>query len=258
LSWGKDPFLKLIRKERIVMRKLLLIVFVALLFIPACSKEPKTVEQKAFYALGVNINKQLSVFDLSPEELKYVQQGMSDAAAGKKLAEDSDANMQKIGELAKARMARAGEKQKALAKPFLEKASTEKGAQKTATGLIYKEIKAGTGAQPKATDIVKVHYTGTFADGKEFDSSIKRGQPAEFPLGKVIPCWSEGIGLMKIGGKAKLVCPSDLAYGDSGRPPIIPGGAPLIFEVELLDVKVNAAPMQEAPLTPAPGPRAKK
>ncbi len=240
------------------MRKLIFIVFVALLFIPACSPEPKTEEQKAFYSLGVNINKQLSVFDMSPEELKYVQQGMSDASTGKKLAAEPDANMQKLGELAKARMAKATEKQKALAKPFLEKAAAEKGAQKTTTGLIYKEIKPGTGVQPKVTDVVKVHYTGTLVDGKEFDSSIKRGQPVEFPLGQVLPCWSEGVGMMKAGGKAKFVCPSDIAYGDSGRPPIIPGGATLIFEVELLDVKVGAASMPMAPPAPTPKPGAKK
>ncbi len=235
------------------MRKLMFFIFVALLFIPACSPEPKTEDEKAFYALGASINKQLSVFDMSPEELKYVQQGMSDAAAGKKLAAEPDANMQKLSELAKARMAKATEKQKALAKPFLEKAAAEKGAQKTASGLIYQEIKPGTGTQPKATDVVKVHYTGTLTDGKEFDSSIKRGQPVEFPLGQVIPCWSEGVGLMKVGGKAKLVCPSDIAYGDNGRPPIIPGGATLIFEVELLDVKVGAASGLQAPQ-----PKAKK
>lgn len=240
------------------MRKLMLLIFVALLFIPACSQEPKTDEQKAFYSLGVNINKQLSVFDMSPEELKYVQQGMSDAAAGKKLAVEPEANMQKLGQMAKARMARAAEKQKTLAKPFLDKAAAEQGAKKTASGLIYKEIKAGTGVSPKSTDVVKVHYIGTLADGKEFDSSVKRGQPVEFPLGQVLPCWSEGVSMMKVGGKAKLVCPSDLAYGDFGRPPLIPGGATLVFEVELLDVKPGAAGTQPAaPQAPAPAPQPK-
>jgi FKBP-type peptidyl-prolyl cis-trans isomerase FkpA len=138
-------------------------------------------------------------------------------------------------------MQAAAQKQKELAKPYLENAAKEKGAQKMESGLIYQQIKAGTGAQPKASDIVKVHYTGTLIDGKEFDSSIKRGQPAEFPLGQVIPCWTEGVGKMKVGGKAKLVCPSDIAYGDQGRPPIILGGATLVFEVELLDVKHPAA-----------------
>jgi len=240
------------------MRKLLLILFAFLLFVPACSQEPKTEDQKAFYAMGVSISKQLSVFDLSPEELKYVQQGMTDVATGKKPVVEPDAYMQKLGELAKTRIAKATEKQKTLAKSFLEKAAAEKGAQKTTTGLIYTEIKAGTGAQPNSTDIVKVHYTGTLIDGQEFDSSVKRGQPVDFPLGQVIPCWSEGIGMMKPGGKAKLVCPSEIAYGDNGYPPMIPGGAALIFEVELLEVKPAAAAAPAAPAAPKPKSKAKK
>ncbi len=237
------------------MRKLMMVVFIALMAVWGCSPEaPKTEDQKAFYALGVHLNKQLSVFDLSPEELKFVQQGMSDASAGKKLAAEPEANMRKLGELAQARMAKATEKQKAQAKPFLEKAAAEKGAQKTASGLIYKEIKAGTGVQPKATDIVKVHYTGTLMDGKEFDSSVKRGQPVELPLSQVFPCWTEGVSMMKVGGKAKLVCPSETAYGDRGRPPVIPGGATLIFEVELLDAKAATA----AAVPSAPKPNVKK
>ena len=240
------------------MRKLMFIVLIALLFTPACSPEPKTEDQKALYALGVQINKQLLIFNLSPEELKYVQQGMSDASAGKKLAVDPDVSMKKLGELAKARMAKATEKQKALAKPFLDKAATEKGAQKTASGLIYKEIKAGTGAQPKITDIVKFHFIAAFADGKEFENSTKLGQPLEAPLSRLIPCWSEGFGMMKVGGKAKLVCPSDIAYGDKGAPPIVPGGAALIFEVELLDVKAGKATMLMAPPVSTPKPKATK
>ena len=234
------------------MRKLIFIVIVALLAFSACSSSPKTDDQKALYALGVHLNKQISVFDLSPDELKYVQQGMSDAAAGKKLEAEPEANMQKLGLLAQARMVKATEKQKELSKPFLEKAAAEKGAQKTASGMIYTEIKAGTGAQPKATDVVKVHYVGTLVDGKEFDSSVKRGQPVEFPLNQVIPCWTEGVGMMKVGGKAKLVCPSEIGYGDRGRPPIIPGSATLIFEVELLDTKAPsaAAPAPKAPAAP--------
>ena len=231
------------------MRKLMIVVCVALIAVWGCSPEaPKTEDQKAFYALGVHLSKQLSVFDLTTEELKYVQLGMSDAAGGKKLAAEPEANMQKLGELAQARMQKATEKQKALAKPFLEKAAKEAGVKKTASGLIYKEIKAGTGAQPKATDLVKVHYVGTLIDGKEFDSSVKRGQPAELPLSQVFPCWTEGVSMMKVGGKSKLICPSEIAYGDRGRPPVIPGGATLVFEVELLDVKdAKTAALQSSP-----------
>ncbi len=107
----------------------------------------------------------------------------------------------------------------------------------TASGLIYESLKEGSGSSPKATDRVKVHYRGTLADGKEFDSSIKRGQPAVFPLNGVIPCWTEGVQKMKPGGKAKLTCPAAIAYGERGAGGgLIPPGATLQFEVELLEV----------------------
>jgi FKBP-type peptidyl-prolyl cis-trans isomerase FkpA len=109
----------------------------------------------------------------------------------------------------------------------------------TATGLVYQSVKDGTGAQPAATDTVKVHYRGTFPDGREFDSSIKRGQPAEFPLNRVIPCWTEGVQRMKVGGKAKLVCPPAIAYGSRGAGGVIPPDATLHFEVELIDIRVS-------------------
>lgn len=109
----------------------------------------------------------------------------------------------------------------------------------TATGLVYQSLKDGTGAQPGATDTVKVHYRGTFPDGREFDSSYKRGQPIEFPLNRVIPCWTEGVQRMKTGGKAKLVCPPAIAYGSRGAGGVIPPDATLHFEVELLDIRVS-------------------
>jgi FKBP-type peptidyl-prolyl cis-trans isomerase FkpA len=119
---------------------------------------------------------------------------------------------------------------------FLEKAAAEPGAIKTPSGLVYREITPGSGPSPSASDIVTVHYRGTLIDGTEFDSSYKRNQPAQFPLNQVIPCWTEGVQRMKVGGKSQLVCPSDIAYGDQGRPPTIPGGATLIFEIELLGI----------------------
>jgi len=110
------------------------------------------------------------------------------------------------------------------------------GAVKTSSGLIYRELRAGSGASPAATDTVKVHYRGTLVDGTEFDSSYKRNEPAEFPLNRVIPCWTEGVQRMKVGGKSQLVCPSAIAYGERGSPPAIPGGATLVFEIELLGI----------------------
>ncbi|MGP8152763.1 MAG: FKBP-type peptidyl-prolyl cis-trans isomerase [Smithella sp.] len=222
------------------MRKLIIAVVALLMAVPAWAAQPQTEDQKTLYALGVLLTKQLSVFNLSVDEYEFIQQGMADAAAGKTLAAEPEAYKQNINALAQTRMQVAAQKQKELAKPYLENAAKESGAEKLPSGLIYQQIKAGTGAKPKATDIVKVNYTGSFIDGKIFDSSVQRGQPVEFPLDKVIPCWTEGITKMKVGGKAKLVCPSDIAYGDQGRPPIISGGATLVFEVELLEAKAPA------------------
>ena len=124
----------------------------------------------------------------------------------------------------------------AATQAFVEKATAEPGAVKTSSGLIYRELRAGSGAMPTAADRVKVNYRGTLIDGTEFDSSYKRGEPIEFPLDRVIPCWTEGVQHMKTGGKSQLVCPSAIAYGDAGSPPVIPGGATLVFEIELLGV----------------------
>ncbi|OYQ39481.1 peptidylprolyl isomerase [Rhodoferax sp. TH121] len=112
----------------------------------------------------------------------------------------------------------------------------EEGAVVSSTGLVYRPLKEGSGASPKATDTVKVHYRGTLPDGKEFDSSYKRGEPAEFPLNRVIACWTEGVQRMKLGGKAKLTCPPQIAYGERGAGGVIPPNATLLFEVELLGI----------------------
>jgi FKBP-type peptidyl-prolyl cis-trans isomerase FkpA len=120
----------------------------------------------------------------------------------------------------------------------IDKAAAEKGAVKTESGMVYRSLTDGKGASPKETDVVRVHYRGTFPDGKEFDSSLKRGEPAEFPLNRVIKCWTEGVQRMKVGGKAKLTCPPSLAYGEKGAGGgAIPPNATLQFEVELLGIK---------------------
>jgi FKBP-type peptidyl-prolyl cis-trans isomerase FkpA len=115
-------------------------------------------------------------------------------------------------------------------------AAKEPGAVVSSTGLVYRALKEGNGASPKASDTVKVHYRGTLPDGKEFDSSYKRGEPIEFPLNRVIPCWTEGVQRMKVGGKAKLTCPPQIAYGANGAGGVIPPNATLLFEVELLGI----------------------
>lgn len=118
----------------------------------------------------------------------------------------------------------------------IAKASKEKGAVVTSSGLVYLSLKDGTGPSPAGSDTVKVHYRGTLPDGKEFDSSYKRNAPAEFPLNRVIPCWTEGVQRMKVGGKAKLTCPSAIAYGERGAGDVIPPNATLLFEVELISI----------------------
>ena len=122
------------------------------------------------------------------------------------------------------------------ADPVLAKAAAEKGAVVTDSGLVFLSLKEGNGASPTATDTVRVHYRGTFPDGKEFDSSYARKQPAEFPLNRVIKCWTEGVQKIKVGGKAKLTCPSAIAYGTRGAGADIPPNATLLFEVELLAI----------------------
>jgi FKBP-type peptidyl-prolyl cis-trans isomerase FkpA len=120
--------------------------------------------------------------------------------------------------------------------PVTAAAAQEAGAVVTASGLVYRSLREGTGASPQATDRVKVHYRGTLPDGKEFDSSYQRNEAIEFRLNGVIKCWTEGVQKMKVGGKAKLTCPPAIAYGERGAGGVIPPNATLIFEVELLGI----------------------
>jgi FKBP-type peptidyl-prolyl cis-trans isomerase FkpA len=197
-----------------------------------------TEDEKTIYALGLYMYQSLAAFDLSPAEVELVKRGLSDAAAGK-AAVELNAWGPKFKTLGLARNARVAEREKTAGAAYLAKAAAEPGAVKTPSGLIYREVKAGEGASPAATDTVKVNYRGTLTSGTEFDSSYARNQPAQFALNGVIKCWTEGLQKMKAGGKAMLTCPSDIAYGDRGHPPI-PGGATLIFEVELLEVSAAA------------------
>lgn len=203
--------------------------------------EPKTDEEKALYALGVALSQSITSFSLTDQELEWVKSGVTDGAKGKTKDFDPQPYFAKLSEMQKTRAAAAG-------KVGLDKAAAEKGAKRLPSGLVIATIKEGTGPSPKATDTVKVHYHGTLPDGRVFDSSRKRGEPATFPLNGVIKCWTEGVQLMKVGGSSKLTCPADLAYGE--RPPpgsAIPPGATLIFEVELLGIEKPAAPPAAAP-----------
>ena len=193
-----------------------------------------TDDQKIVYTLGVLMQRSLGQFDLSAAELDILRRALGDAAAGKP-ALDVDEWRPRIEPFATARGKRVTAREKAASVAYLAKAATEVGAVKTDSGLVYRAVSVGTGASPTAGDVVRVHYRGTLINGTEFDSSYKRKEPAEFSLGGVIGCWTEGLQRMKVGGKARLVCPSSIAYGDAGRPSI-PGGATLIFDIELLAI----------------------
>ncbi len=219
------------------MRGFLLVLFPAILVAQATqppAAPSMTDEEKTIYSIGLSIYRSLGQFDLSPAELEIVKRAISDAAANKP-AVDLDTWGPKIQALATTRQTRVVEREKASAKAYAEKAAAEPGAVKTDSGLVYRELTAGTGDSPKPTDTVKVNYRGTFINGTEFDSSYSRNEPAEFPLDGVISCWTEGVQRMKVGGKSRLICPSEIAYGDGGRPGI-PGGATLVFEIELLSI----------------------
>jgi len=243
------------------MQKILVLTLVVSLSVlyagQARGVEPQTDEQKTIYALGLALARNLTPFNLTPEEVELVKAGLADGVLGKEKKVDLETYGPKIQELAKSRAEATASAEKKTSATFLAKAAAEPGAKKTASGLVYSEIKPGTGDSPKPTDKVKVHYEGKLTDGTVFDSSIKRGEPVSFPLNGVIKCWTEGVQMMKVGGKSKLVCPSDIAYGDRGAPPQIKPGATLVFEVELLSIeKPDAAGAGAA--KPMPGGAEKK
>lgn len=214
----------------------------------ACSqsvqqKAPVTDEDKTLYSMGVLLSENIVSFNLTESELGMVRAGLSDGAtdATKLTPEEIQALIPKIQELQGTRMNAAAEREKTAGAEYLAKAAAESGAQKTDSGMVYKATQEGTGESPVATDMVKVNYEGRLVSGKVFDSSAQHGEAATFPLNGVIPCWTEGVAMMKVGGKAQLVCPPDLAYGEQGRPPQMPGNATLVFDVELLEIVKEAA-----------------
>ncbi|MEZ4463313.1 MAG: FKBP-type peptidyl-prolyl cis-trans isomerase [bacterium] len=217
------------------MKRLVVLLALALAC-PAFAKAPTTDEEKTLYALGMAVAQQLKLFALSPDEVELVASGLRDGITGAKPQVAFEEWQGKIGDLAKARAMKAAEVEKAAGKAFLDKAASQPGAKRTPSGLVIVMKQEGQGPQATLADTVKVHYHGTLVSGEVFDSSVERGQPATFPLGGVVPCWKEGVALMKKGGKATLYCPPELAYGDRGAPPKIGPGATLIFDVELLDI----------------------
>jgi FKBP-type peptidyl-prolyl cis-trans isomerase FklB len=210
--------------------------------------ELTTPEQKAGYAIGVNIGSNLVAQGLSADlDLAAIIAGLQESVGGAELKmtqADMEAAIQAFSALQqeKANAQMAAQSQAGV--DFLAQNGTKPGVMTTASGLQYSVVADAadaSAAMPKETDTVSVHYTGTLIDGTVFDSSVERNEPATFPLNGVIPGWTEGLQLMKVGSKYRFVIPSALAYGEAGAPPVIPPNSTLIFDVELLSIEAPAA-----------------
>lgn len=218
--------------------KLFLVTSLIILFaLPALSAAAvlKSEEQKTLYGVGLVIARQLAVFNLTPRELKLVKQGITDGVRARKAKVDFAEYSKKSQEMGIARRNAVGKKLEAKATEFVDKAAAQPGAVKTASGLVYLSLKEGIGNSPEEKDTVTLHYRSTLVDGREMDSSYKRGKPDEAPLNEFLKCLTEGVKMMKPGGRARLTCPPETGLGKDGAG-IIPPNATLVFDIELVGV----------------------
>ncbi len=198
---------------------------------------PKTDDEKAFYAIGLGQGRQLQgLAPISDRELDMFILAIRDALGGREPAIDPQEAQPLLRKMVTERQERAAKLELEAGEAFAAEQGKQAGAETLPSGLVYIETTAGKGTSPAPTDRVRVHYHGTLRDGTVFDSSVDRGEPAEFMLNRVIPCWTEGVAMMKPGGKSTLICPASIAYGDRGAPPKILPGATLRFDVELIEV----------------------
>jgi FKBP-type peptidyl-prolyl cis-trans isomerase len=207
----------------------------------------ETDEQKIFYALGYALSRGVGPAQFTAEETSVIVAGLQDGLQRKEAEVAMDTWSPKIQEMLEKRLTAAAEVEKVESVAFCDAEKQKDGAEVTTSGAIYFELEPGTGAQPGKTDKVKLHYHGTLRDGTVFDSSVKRGEPATFAVNGVVPCFSEGVQKMKVGGKARLVCPAETAYGERGSPPSIPPSAAITFEVELLEI-IDSSATKAAPV----------
>ncbi len=218
-------------------RVCLCLFMASFIFAAACSAEDElqSDDEKMFYYLGTALSTNLVPLRLSEDEVDLVVRGMRDALRGDANEFDAATYEQRLNRIAQERLATGAAGEAAAAEAYITEMAAEEGAVKTASGLVIRELIPGGGASPSGDSVVKAHYHGTLRDGSVFDSSVTRGQPFTSSLSNVIPCWREAMQMMKEGGKSKITCPPDLAYGDRGSG-AVPAGAALTFEVELIEV----------------------
>jgi len=229
------------------MKKLIVVAIVLSLFggeiIAQKKRTPKTKKEKISYSIGVNIGKNMKMQEVDLDQRLFTQ-GVKDGLSNSKTAmsdEDMEATLtafqQEMTSKMQEKQKAVGEKNAKEGEAFLEENRNKEGVITLQSGLQYKIIKVGDGPKPTKDQTVKCHYSGTLIDGTEFDSSYKRGEPTEFPVGGVIKGWTEALQLMPVGSKWKLFIPADLAYGANGAGQTIGPNAALIFDIELISVK---------------------
>jgi len=203
---------------------------------PAATVALQTDQDKTLYALGLAIGQNVRDFKLTEAEIDIVALGLTDSVLGNEPKAALEEFGPRIQLLMQERMLAGAAEEKSASAAWVAEQAALPGAERSDSGVVLIPITEGTGENPTEASTVRVHYHGTLRDGTVFDSSVDRGEPISFPLSGVISCWTEGVQKIKVGGKAKLVCPSDTAYGDQGSGSI-PGGAALAFEVELLGIE---------------------
>jgi len=220
-----------------LMPATLIVVTALILNVPsiAATAQSMTEDEKVFYYLGTALSANLAPLDLTDTELAAVERGLRDALNGTAVELDDAVYGEKLNAIAQERMAANALREEAAARDYIAEMAAEPGAVTTESGIVILELTPGSGGSPTADSTVTAHYQGTLRDGTVFDSSVTRGQPFTSSLSRVIPCWREAIPTMKEGGKSKITCPPELAYGERGSGSI-PGGSALTFEVELIEV----------------------
>ena len=198
--------------------------------------EPATDREKILYTMGAMLGFPVSSLELSEAEIVWIRQGLSDSASGKPLRVPSGTWMPQVSDFTRKRLADVASLRKSKDEPFFSQEAGRPGTVRHPSGLLYQEIRAGTKPGPGKTGKVFVSYTGTLPDGTVFDSSNPVGRPIVFDLEKMIPCWQAALPLMKAGGRARIVCPPDLAWGDVGNPPLVKPGATVVYDIDLIEV----------------------